>query len=152
RLAARGGTLLNLGLCHEQQGRLLAARRELRDALATAKRDGRADREPIAAEHLAAAEAKLSWIKIAPPPNVAEDAVEVRVDGAPVDRRDWAAVAVEAGRHVLAASAAGYRAREVVVTIAEGAPQKTAATFDPLEPATAPGPSAPEGTGAPGDG
>jgi hypothetical protein len=141
RLAARGGTLLNLGLCHEQQGKLLAARRELRDALAIAKRDARADRVPLASEHLAAVEARLSFLAITPPPNVNADDVELRVDDAPIARREWSAVAVEAGRHVVVASAKGFRPRETVVTIAEGAPQKATTTLEPLvaeAPATAP--------------
>lgn len=124
RLAARGGTLLNLGLCHELEGKLLAARRELRDALAMAKRDGRADREPVAVEHLAAVEAKLAWVIVVPPPNVREEALEVRVDGAPIDRKDWVSVAVEPGRHVVGASASGFRPREVTVSVsAPGAKQ-----------------------------
>ena len=32
RLAPRAGTLLNLGLCHEQEGKLVVARRELAEA------------------------------------------------------------------------------------------------------------------------
>ncbi len=133
RLAARGGTLLNLGLCHEQQGKLLAARRELRDALALAKRDARADRVPVATEHLAAVEARLSYITLVPPPNVRAEALELRVDDAPIARREWSAVAVEAGRHVVLASAglasgcgavaapSGVSASSVVVTFC-GAP------------------------------
>jgi tetratricopeptide (TPR) repeat protein len=60
RLAPRGGTLLNLALCHEQQGKLAEAARELREALAAAQKDGRVDREPIAREHLAAIEKRLA--------------------------------------------------------------------------------------------
>ena len=145
RLAARGGTLLNLGLCHEQQGKLLAARRELRDALALAKRDARADRVPVATEHLAAVEARLSYITLVPPPNVRAEALELRVDDAPIARREWSAVAVEAGRHVVLASAAGFRPREAVVTIQEGAPQKVTTTLEalaPEAPGTAPSPDA----------
>ncbi len=146
QLAPRGGTLLSVGLCHEQQGKLLAARRELRDALALAKRDARADRVPIASEHLAAVEARLSFVKLVPPPNVAEDKVELRVDDAPIARREWSAVAVEAGRHVVVATASGYLARETVVTVREGAPQKITTTLEPLSPVgsgAAPPPAAP---------
>ena len=142
RLAPRGGTLLNLGLCHERDGKLLAARRELRDALAMARRDGRADREPVAREHLAAVEAKLAWIAVTPPPNVGAG-VEIRVDGAPIAPDDWSAVAVEPGRHVVTASAAGFRAREVTLTLETGG-KKESVRFDALEPlgAAPPSPSA----------
>jgi hypothetical protein len=141
RLAPRGGTLLNLGLCHEREGRLLVARRELRDALAMARRDGRADREPVAREHLAAVETKLAWIAVTPPPNVATS-VEIRVDGAPIAQADWSAVPVEPGRHVVAASAEKFRAREVTVTIAEGGRTETV-RFEALEPIVAATPDAP---------
>jgi tetratricopeptide (TPR) repeat protein len=60
RLAPRAGTLLNLGLCHERQGKLEDARRELAEALAAAQRDGRTDREPIAREHLAVVDNRLA--------------------------------------------------------------------------------------------
>jgi tetratricopeptide (TPR) repeat protein len=59
-LAPRGGTALNLGLCREQEGNLPAARDALRAALARAVEDGRADRVPIAREHLAAVEGRLA--------------------------------------------------------------------------------------------
>ena len=140
RLAPRGGNLLNLGICHEREGKLLAARRELRDALATARRDGRADREPVAREHLAAVEAKLAWIAVTPPPNVGAG-VEIRVDGAPIAPGDWSAIAVEPGRHVVTASAAGFRAREVTLTLETGGKKETV-RFDALEPLGAAPPSA----------
>lgn len=140
RLAPRGGTLLNLGICHEREGKLLAARRELRDALAMARRDGRADREPVAREHLAAVEAKLAWIAVTPPPNVGAG-VEIRVDGAPIAPDDWSAVAVEPGRHVVTASAGGFRAREVTLTLETGG-KKENVRFDALEPLGAAPPSA----------
>lgn len=141
RLAPRGGTLLNLGLCHEREGRLLAARRELRDALATAKREGRADREPVAREHLAAVEAKLAFIAVTPPPNVGAS-VEIRVDGAPIAPSDWSAIPVEPGKHVVAASAEKFRAREVTVTIDAGGRTETV-RFEALEPIGAGAPAVP---------
>ncbi|NOU33510.1 MAG: tetratricopeptide repeat protein [Polyangiaceae bacterium] len=133
RLSPRGGTLLNAGLCHEQEGKLLVARRELRDALALAKRDGRSDREPVAADHLAAVEAKLSWARIVPPKNAEASAVEVRVDDAPIPREDWARVPLMPGPHVVMASARGFKNREAKLTIAPGAPQSPTVQLEPFE-------------------
>jgi hypothetical protein len=133
RLSPRGGTLLNAGLCHEQEGKLLVARRELRDALALAKRDGRSDREPVAAEHLAAVEAKLSWARIVPPKNAEPAVVEIRVDDAPIPREDWARVPLMPGAHVVLASAHGFKNREARLTIAPGAPQSPTVQLEPFE-------------------
>lgn len=133
RLSPRGGTLLNAGLCHEQEGKLLVARRELRDALALAKRDGRSDREPVAAEHLAAVEAKLSWARIVPPKNADAAAVEIRVDDAPIPREEWAKVPLMPGPHVVLASARGFKNREAKVTIAPGTPQSPTVQLEPFE-------------------
>jgi hypothetical protein len=133
RLAARGGTMLNLGLCHERVGKWLAARRELRDALAMARRDGRADREPVAAEHLAAVEAKLAWLVITPPPNVGRTSLVLRLDGAPTDESEWGAVPVEPGTHAIVVAAEGFRAREIKVDVPT--PQRLSVRIDPLEPA-----------------
>jgi hypothetical protein len=122
-LAPRGGTLLNLGLCHEELGSLLAAQRELRLALEMARREGRADREPIATQHLAAVEARLSWLRLGAPTNVAPGRVRWSLDGAPVapgqDR-----VPVEAGSHTVSAAAEGFRARTVTVEIGAASEQR----------------------------
>ncbi len=104
--------------------------------MAMARRDGRADREPVAREHLTAVEAKLAWIAVTPPPNVGAG-VEIRVDGAPIAPDDWSAVAVEPGRHVVTASAAGFRARDVTLTLESGG-KKESVRFDALEPLGAP--------------
>lgn len=134
QLAPRAGTLLNLGLCHEQQGKLVAARGELQKALAMARHDGRAARVQVATEHLAIVEGKLSWVKITAPPNVSAERVEIRVDDEVIERRESASVPVEPGRHVVTASANGYRTRQTIVTIDKGTPQTSVAQFAPLEP------------------
>lgn len=127
----RGGTLLTVGLCHEQQGKLAAAYRELRRAAAKARQDGRADREAMTAEHLDVIEPRLSWLTITPPANVEE--VSVQVDGELVDADEWGSLPVEVGQHVVAASAAGFRARELTV-VAGAAAARLSVRFDALEP------------------
>lgn len=126
RLAPRGGTLLNLGLCHEKLGSLLAARRELRDALAVAQRDGRADRVPLATSHLEAVEGRLGWLAID-----ARMVDELRVDGAPIAHADWGAVPVEAGAHAIAATAAGRAPKTITVTTTEGEHQRVTIALEP---------------------
>jgi hypothetical protein len=130
RLAPRGGTLLNLGLCHEREGKLLDAFRELAAALEVAKKEGRTDREPLATSHLAAVDAKLSWLVLVPPPNVKEEDVSFAVDGTHVENSG--AVPVESGEHVVAASASGFRAREAKVAVG-AAPERRTVRIEALE-------------------
>lgn len=135
----RGGVVLNLGLCREREGKLLLAHAALQDALALARRDRRDDRVPLAAQHLQSVEAKLSWISVVPPSNVAD--TEVRIDGNRLERSAWDAVPLEGGRHVITASAIGFRPRETVVNVetrsGDGAgevPRRLTVQIEPLEP------------------
>lgn len=59
KLDPGGGTLLNLALCHEKQGRVATAWSEFHEAAAVAVRDGRSDRRIFAEEHAAALRARL---------------------------------------------------------------------------------------------
>jgi hypothetical protein len=135
RLVPRGGTLLNLGLCHEQEGKLVLARRELVEARALAQSQNKADRVTLASEHLSAIDARLSWLELVPPPNVDQNAVVLSVDGVALERTTWQAVPLEAGRHVVAAEATGFKRRELEVSLGQ-APERRSLRFDPLEPAT----------------
>jgi hypothetical protein len=66
RLDPGGGTLLNLALCHEREGKTASAWFEYNDALSLALKENRHDRELIARERLAALEPKLVRLSVAP--------------------------------------------------------------------------------------
>ena len=51
RLDPGGGTILNLAVCHQGQGRFASAWSEFREAIDLARTDGRRNREQLALEH-----------------------------------------------------------------------------------------------------
>src|SRR6185369_2523943 len=66
RLDPAGGTVLNLGLCHDKEGKLASAWGELKEALAAAKKANRKDREKIARERIDAIEPRLPYVIVIP--------------------------------------------------------------------------------------
>src|SRR3954465_11558737 len=73
RLDPGGGTLLNLALCHEKEGKLATAQWEYNDALSLAIRDNRKDRQDIARAHLHLLQDRIPRLTVAvvPPADVA---------------------------------------------------------------------------------
>jgi len=107
RIDPSSGTLLNLALCHEQQGKVATAWTEFKSALSDAKRDGRADRATGAQEHIAALEPKLPWLTVAVAGAVENE--DVKLDGVSIGKAAWGAkLAVDPGDHELVAAAPGY--------------------------------------------
>src|SRR5229473_1941363 len=91
-----GGTLLNLALCHELEGKIASASSEFRDALNQARHDGRADRVKLAAEHLAAAEPKVPHLVLKGQAGGSASSLEWKLDGQPI-ANPASAVAVDPG-------------------------------------------------------
>ena len=67
RLDPGGGTLLNLALCHELEGKTASAWTEFRDALSLASRDQRKDRQDLAEQHIMTLAAKLTRLTVVVP-------------------------------------------------------------------------------------
>lgn len=121
RLDPGGGTLLNLALCHEGEGKVASAKTDYEEALRLATRDGRTDRVRIAREHLAAIEAAIPRMTVgvrgesASMPNL-----EVKLDGLVIPREAWGvAMAVDPGSHVVQATATDRTPWSSTVTIAK---------------------------------
>src|SRR6516165_4621044 len=64
RLDPGGGTLLNVALCHEKEGRRATAWAEFTEALGIAKKDDRPERVELAQSHITALEPTLSHLVI----------------------------------------------------------------------------------------
>ncbi|MBI4701291.1 MAG: hypothetical protein HY744_09050 [Deltaproteobacteria bacterium] len=110
RLDPGAGTLLNLALCHQGEGRTATAWAELKEALAQARSDGRADREQIAREHLATIEPELSRLTVGVAPEAKVTGLEVKRDGISLREAVWgAALPVDPGEHVVEATAPGKK-------------------------------------------
>ncbi|HKQ67783.1 MAG TPA: hypothetical protein VJT73_00515 [Polyangiaceae bacterium] len=125
RLDPAPGTVLNLGLCHESEGKLASAWVELKQAQALARTDGRADRAKLCAEHIAAIEPKLARLTIAIVPE-AEMGLEIKLDGSLVGKAGWGTASpVDPGSHLVQASAPGKRSWESRVEVSPGASKQT---------------------------
>lgn len=165
-LVPRSGTSLNLGLCREQQHRLVEARSALKTTLDLIElTGGRQDRIPIARAHLRDIEAALSWIDITLAAGLDVSRVRVTVDGtavdpipgsAPVDNgKHVVSFRVDAGAPHLVEFVAGFSPEHRIIQIAPPAPAErvtppAAAPRLSLLPADRPGVvRVPEGNSAP---
>lgn len=153
RLDPGGGTLLNLAVCHEEQGRTATAWAEYSDALAIARRDQRTDRIELATTRSASLEPRLSRLTIALARDDAQKkSLRVTRDGSDVPPPAWGvAVPVDPGKHVVEASLDGavvFHAeievgptadtKTVSVVLGESAaPSPPPAPEPPIEPARA---------------
>jgi hypothetical protein len=106
RLDPGGGTLLNLAICHEKQGRLATAKIDYDEALAAAARDGRKDRQQIARERLAALEPLVPRISVVIALASDTEGLEVKLDGMVLRRAAWGVMTpVDPGAHVIEVTA-----------------------------------------------
>ena len=106
RLDPGGGTLLNLAICHEKEGKLATAKLDYEDALALATKDNRKDRQQIARERAAALEATIPRLSVAVGPATETEGLEVKLDGLVLRRAAWGvATTVDPGTHMIEASA-----------------------------------------------
>lgn len=120
RLDRLPGSLLNLALCHEAEGRIASAWSELSEALALARRDGRQDRQQLAEEHLAALEPRLPKLKVEAPPNVPHGAA-LMLGGRKLGSAVFGTVLpLDPGAVVVRVEADGFAPFETTVRVDEG--------------------------------
>ena len=81
------GTLLNLALCHESDGKTASAWAEFNEGASTAEKQGQSDRAAFAREHAKALEAKLSRLRVVV--NNPSASLTVKVDGVPLAASAW---------------------------------------------------------------
>jgi hypothetical protein len=118
RLDPLPGTLLNLGVCHEQEGLMASAFAELREARALAERDHRDDRVALADQHMKAIEPKISSLVLVVGPSADVPGLTLARDGSPIGRAAWGTrIPVDPGEHVLEATAPGKRSWKATVTV-----------------------------------
>lgn len=118
RIDPSGGTLLNLAVCREKQGRTASAWAEFNEALAWARRDGRQDRVQFAHDRMKALEPRLSYIVLDVPPTAIVEGFEVRRDNSIVRRAAFGSrMPVDPGNHVIKALAPGYHPWRAEVSI-----------------------------------
>jgi tetratricopeptide (TPR) repeat protein len=133
KLDPGGGTLLNLALCHEKEGRTATAWTEYQEALSLAIRDGRDDRKQIADERIGALRGKIPSVVIELPPNVDTSGWNLTIDGSAIPKVALgAAFPIDPGEHTLVTAAPGHVARSERFAIAASETKRLrVATLDP---------------------
>ncbi len=137
------GTLLNLAVCHEKQGRTATAWAEFTEAAALAEKKGETARSTFARERVAALEAKQSKITVvlkgdAPGLVVIVDGKDFSVHGV--------ALPVDPGRHRVEAKASGRKPWSTEIDVPPGPANLSVevpelAPEDPAPAATPPPPT-----------
>lgn len=134
-LDAAVGTHLNLAVCYERSGRTASAWLAFRDAAAAARAEGQDKRAQFARERADALEGRVSKL-VLDVPSAGMEGVTLRLDGRELHRAAWGEpVAVDAGRHVLAARVRSDEYWREEVVVADGQAPRTFSV--PLPPATA---------------
>jgi hypothetical protein len=113
------GTLLNLAVCHEKEGKIATAWAEFSQVVPMARNQGRADRVQLAQERTDALATKLSYLTLDVPKESAVHGLTIRVDGSEIDDLLWGkGLAEDGGPHVVEASAKGKKTWTTTVEMA----------------------------------
>ncbi len=122
RLVPTGGTFLSVGDCLEKQGLLASSWGAFKGAELFARSHEDPGREGEAARRAALLAPRLSKLAIVVPPLVKVPGFEVKRDGEPVGEAQWGSMMpVDAGHHVIEASAPGRKPWSVDVRVEENA-------------------------------
>lgn len=119
RLDPASGTLLNLAVCHEREGKLASAWGEFREALHEAEAAQRADRAQLAREHAAALGPELPFLALEVPSAARVPGLEIVRNGVPTLEAAWTEeLPVDPGRVRIEVRAPGYQTQTREVRIA----------------------------------
>ncbi len=119
RLDPAGGTILDLAICLEKEGKLASAYVAYDEALARAKKDGEKGREATARARLEALRVLVAKVIIEVDAGARRlEGLDLRLDGASVREQAWgSAIPVDPGPHVITAQASGKRALRVELRV-----------------------------------
>jgi len=121
RLARAAGTLLNLAVCHEHEGRLATAWLEYEDSLGLAVRLNRPDREAVIRERMAALEPRIPHVRIVVADDARVEGLAISHDGTEVPEVSWGVrLSLDLGKHTFRATAPGYRPWSTEIAVSEG--------------------------------
>lgn len=137
RLDRALGTLINLALCHEKEGKTASAWAEFSDAAADAAAE-KDDREAFARKHIASLLPELSRLRlVVAPPASGLATLDIRLDGHVLGRAAWSSpLPIDPGDHEISAAADGKKTYTAKVTIVKG-PGVTNVNIPALEDAPA---------------
>jgi hypothetical protein len=154
RLDPGGGTLLNLAICHEKEGKLATAHAEYSATLSLALASNRADRQRTAQKALAALAPRLPRLRliVVDPP----EGLSLSLDGTLLPRAAWAIpTPLDPGPHAVSASAPGKTPVTLDADLREGVttdltipalatvPRESPALLQRVDPLPAPAPLPP---------
>lgn len=140
-LEARLGTLMNLAICHEKQGKIASAWSEFKEARAQANRENRTEREEFAAKRVAELAPRVSFVTIDVASAANVDKLVVTLDGVEVPQGGWwSRLPVDPGEHRVKATAQGRVAQERPFRVAQDGSSSVVA-ITPLEKVSTPAPT-----------
>ncbi|HEX6273554.1 MAG TPA: hypothetical protein VFZ53_10945 [Polyangiaceae bacterium] len=118
------GTLLNLAVCREAQGRTATAWTHYGEGLALSRTEENVEGERFAKERLQALEATLCRLTIVPP-ETGRTGLLITLDGGRLDPELWgSAMPVDPGKHVVAASAPDRKPWTQSISVVEQGTQR----------------------------
>jgi hypothetical protein len=131
RLDPKPGTILNLAVCHEKQGKTASAWLDYIEAASFAGRAGQKDREAFAKDQAAKLEKLLPHLIVRVPATT--PGIVVKLDSAALSEAAWGIAApINPGNHFIEAMAPGYKGWSQTITI-ENASSNVDVTVPKLE-------------------
>lgn len=119
RLDPKPGTILNLAVCREKQGKTASAWLDYLEAASFAARAGQKDRETFAKDQAAKLEQQLSRLVVRVPD--ATPGLVVKVDATILNGASWGTAApINPGEHLIEATAPGHQPWSKPMTIEKG--------------------------------